>query len=256
METILKKTPIFAKLCIIKRTDSMSNVINIYCDESCHLENDKSPVMVLGSVWVTHNKIKTITSELRAIKEKHGFSRNFEFKWTQISPAKIDFYLDIVKYFFENPCLHFRAIVAYKKKMYYDKYDFEEMYYIIYYYLLVNIISKESTYNIYIDIKSKKRGGIKSCELHRVLSRKMHDFSFSKIIKRLQIIDSKESELLQLADLFSGALAYLNRKLPTDSAKGKVVKSIGSISGTNLKINTLPSEKKFNVLYWKGKDNV
>lgn len=234
----------------------MSNVINVYCDESCHLENDNSPVMVLGSIWAPHNKIKTITSDIRNIKEKHGFSRNFEFKWTQISPSKIKFYLDIVKYFFENPNLHFRAIVAYKQKLYYDKYDFEEMYYIIYYYLLVNIISKDTTFNIYIDIKSKKRGGIKSCELHRILSRKMHDFSFSQIIKRLQIIDSKESELLQLADLFSGALAYLNRDLPSNSAKGEVVKKISIISRTNLKINTLPSEKKFNVLYWKGKDNV
>lgn len=234
----------------------MNDVINIYCDESCHLENDESPVMVLGSVWVPYNQIKTITSDIRSIKEKHGFSRNFEFKWTQISPSKIDFYLDIVKYFFANPYLHFRAIVAYKQKIYYDKYDFEEMYYIIYYYLLVNIISNDAMYNIYIDIKSKKRGGIKSCELHRILSRKMHDFSFSKIIKRLQIIDSKESELLQLADLFSGALAYLNRRLPTSSAKGEIVKNIQTISGTNLEINTLPSEKKFNVFYWKGKDNV
>ena len=85
----------------------MSNVINIYCDESCHLEKDKSPVMVLGSVWAPHNKIKTITSEIRDRKEKHGFSRNFEFKWTQIYPAKMDFYLEAldrqVKKKNENP---------------------------------------------------------------------------------------------------------------------------------------------------------
>lgn len=234
----------------------MSNIINIYCDESCHLEKDDAPCMVLGSVWVPKNKVKTIVSDIRSIKEKHGFSRMFEFKWTQVSPAKENFYIDVVKYFFDNPDLHFRAILANKNKFTYDKYDFDQIYYIIYYYLLINIITNDSTYNIYIDIKSKKRGGVKSCELHRVLSRKLHDFSFSKIIKKLQIIDSKESELLQLADLLSGALGYLNRDLPMSSAKGDVIKTIGEISGSNLRLSTLPSEKKFNVLYWKGKDNV
>jgi len=29
----------------------MSQVFNVYCDESCHLENDKQKVMVLGAVW-------------------------------------------------------------------------------------------------------------------------------------------------------------------------------------------------------------
>jgi hypothetical protein len=28
----------------------MSEIYNIYCDESCHLEKDKIPVMVLGAV--------------------------------------------------------------------------------------------------------------------------------------------------------------------------------------------------------------
>ncbi len=29
----------------------MSQVFNIYCDESCHLEHDREKVMVLGAVW-------------------------------------------------------------------------------------------------------------------------------------------------------------------------------------------------------------
>jgi hypothetical protein len=29
----------------------MNKTYNIYCDESCHLENDKQEVMVLGAVW-------------------------------------------------------------------------------------------------------------------------------------------------------------------------------------------------------------
>ncbi|NHQ60865.1 DUF3800 domain-containing protein [Chlorobium sp. BLA1] len=29
----------------------MSEIFNIYCDESCHLENDRHKAMVLGAVW-------------------------------------------------------------------------------------------------------------------------------------------------------------------------------------------------------------
>ncbi len=229
---------------------------NVYCDESCHLKKSDSDIMVLGCVWLPNNKVKTVTSDLRAIKQKHGFTRGFEFKWTQISPAKVDFYKDVVKYFFENEDLHFRGIVANKSKFSYKKYNFDEIYYILYYYLLIYIISSDFQYNIYIDIKSKKRGGIKSCELHRVLSRRVHDFSFSKIIKKLQIIDSKESEILQLADLLSGALGYYNRNLPLDSAKGSVVEYLKKLAHSDLKITSLPLEKKMNIFYYSGKRDV
>lgn len=29
----------------------MNEFYNIYCDESCHLENDREPVMLVGAVW-------------------------------------------------------------------------------------------------------------------------------------------------------------------------------------------------------------
>ena len=33
---------------------------NIYCDESCHLQNDKSNVMVLGAIWCAKEKKQEI----------------------------------------------------------------------------------------------------------------------------------------------------------------------------------------------------
>ena len=29
----------------------MSTTYNVYCDESCHLENDGQKAMVLGAIW-------------------------------------------------------------------------------------------------------------------------------------------------------------------------------------------------------------
>ncbi len=30
----------------------MTELVNRYCDESCHLEHDQQKVMVLGAVWI------------------------------------------------------------------------------------------------------------------------------------------------------------------------------------------------------------
>ena len=55
---------------------------NVYCDESCHLENDGHKAMVLGAVWCPKDKRLEIAKRIREIKEKHGVGRHFEIKWT------------------------------------------------------------------------------------------------------------------------------------------------------------------------------
>ena len=46
--------------------------INIYCDESCHLEHDGIKPMLLGCVWCEEQKKDAIFMRLRAIKVKYG----------------------------------------------------------------------------------------------------------------------------------------------------------------------------------------
>ena len=100
------------------------NQINIYCDESCHLENDQQNSMFLGGVWCSKDKTKEILKRIKEYKIKHGLKNNFEIKWTKISPKKIDFYLDTVDYFFDDDDLHFRClIVPDKKKLNHDKFN-------------------------------------------------------------------------------------------------------------------------------------
>jgi hypothetical protein len=38
----------------------MSQVFNVYCDESCHLENDGQKAMLLGAVWCPPDKTREI----------------------------------------------------------------------------------------------------------------------------------------------------------------------------------------------------
>lgn len=46
----------------------VNKTFNIYCDESCHLENDKQRFMFLGSVCVGYNQIKGITNRIKDLK--------------------------------------------------------------------------------------------------------------------------------------------------------------------------------------------
>lgn len=43
----------------------MTRVFNVYCDESCHLENDRQKAMVLGAVWCPLEKTREIAVRIR-----------------------------------------------------------------------------------------------------------------------------------------------------------------------------------------------
>src|SRR5579864_5169764 len=89
----------------------MAELFNIYCDESCHLERDTYSVMVLGAVWCKAEQVREIGCRIRELKGKHDIGNSFEIKWTKVSPAKKDFYLDLVDYFFDDDDLHFRGLL-------------------------------------------------------------------------------------------------------------------------------------------------
>ena len=229
----------------------MSQVFNIYCDESCHLENDKQPVMVLGAVWCPTERSKEISRDLREIKTKHGLGIDFEIKWSKVSAAKTALYLDFINYFFDNEDLHFRALVADKTGLRHQAFGqtHDEWYYKMYFEMLKVIFSPDSKYRVYLDFKDT-RGSTKVSKLHDVLCNNMYDFSRS-IIERVQIIHSHESEIIQLVDLLTGAISYANRDLSANAGKVLLVNRIKERSCYSLTRTTLLRENKVNLLKWK-----
>ena len=74
----------------------MGEHINIYCDESCHLQNDKESVMVLGAVYCKASKKGDIFFRLAELKKKHNLIPKhiknprenrayYEIKWNKVS---------------------------------------------------------------------------------------------------------------------------------------------------------------------------
>lgn len=229
-------------------------MLYIYCDESCHLEKDLSDVMVLGGISVPEFKKREVFQDIREIKEKHNLSTWFEIKWSKVSYSKVDFYIDLVNYFFNNEHLGFRGIVMKgKKQLDHDRFGntFDDWYYKMYYYLLNPMIYPEGNYRIFIDIKDTN-GGKKVKSLHEVLSNSHYDFSHN-VIKDIKQIHSNESEVMQLCDLFIGSLSYYHRGLyhsGKNEGKRLLINNIIQNAGRGLDLNTPVRENKFNLFIW------
>ncbi len=232
------------------------NEINIYCDESCHLQNDRQKVMVWGGVICAKNKKDEIFRRIREIKRKYNLKSNFEIKWSKVSQTKLPFYLEIIDYFFDNSNLSFRGLFVPNKNIlkFNNSEDFDEFYYKMYYTMLKTIFKPYNLYNIYLDVKDTN-GSEKIEKLKYCLDKKLaQQYSFrGKIINKIQEVRSEQIELIQLTDLLIGAISYINRNLEESSAKKKLILRINE-RGYNLTKSTLLREEKFNLFRWHSGD--
>ena len=234
---------------------------NVYCDETCHLENDGINDMVLGAIWCPQDKLKDINQRIQRIKIRNGISPSAELKWTKISPAKTEVYKDLIDYFFDDDALHFRAIIVPDKSRlnhgaFHQTHD--DWYYKMYFDMLKVILSPEDRYEIYIDIKDT-HSYQKSQKLREVCSNSMYDFSQS-VIQRLQPVRSNEIQIMQMVDILIGAVGYQNRIFDKDfrksQAKLDLIELIKKRSGYSLTKTTLLREEKCNLFVWDARDTL
>ena len=196
----------------------MDKTFNIYCDESCHLENDHKNYMFLGSVSCAYPQVKRHTERIKELKNKHKF--NAEVKWSNVSMSKIEFYLDLVDYFFDTD-LWFRAVGIDKSLIQCnDENTFDDFYYKMYYQLLNYKIDTTDHYNVYLDIKDTL-SAIKVRNLKNILNIRYGVF------RNIQNMRSNESLLMQLADFFMGAISYnSNNAAKLNQAKTMIIERI------------------------------
>lgn len=234
-------------------------MINIYCDESCHLElsrtsEDKQKSMVIGGIKCDNEDIKEVVEDIKKIKEKHGIYKYNEIKWTKVANGKAEFYKDLIKYFFSQDKLEFRCIVFPDKARFdYSIHDHEDIYNIMYFFLLNKMIYNNQRYNIYVD-KKDTRGSSKFKRLREYLCKKHGDFRMDTI-EKIQIVDSRDLQLMQLADLLIGAISYyhrgLNNQNGSSNTKSELVNLIEDLSRINLGETTSLYNHKFNVFVWR-----
>lgn len=228
-------------------------IVNLYCDESCHLQNDGQIAMVLGALICPEARHKSIARKIKDLKQKHAISAAVEVKWGKVSPAKLPFYLELVDLFFATPELRFRALVVPdKSKLNHAAFNqtHDEFYYKLWYQTLVTLLSRSERFHVYLD-KKDTRSEVRARKLCEVLGNSRLDFK-GEIVARVQHVHSHEVPLFQLADLLIGAISYSNRGIATSAAKTAVVERIKSNSGLQLTHTTLLREEKLNLLIWRA----
>ena len=236
-------------------TQPSEREFNVYCDESCHLEHDKSKAMSLGAVWCPKDRVSEVNRRLVEIKERHGINKSAEVKWTKISPCNVSLYEDIVDYFFDDDDLHFRGLVVPDKGVL-DHERFNQShdlwYYKMYFTLLKTVFDRRSRFYVYIDIKDT-HSGENARKLAEICANDAYDFDH-EIVRRVQPIRSEEVQLMQLVDILTGAIAFRHNNIEirpgTSMAKVRITKRIASRAGLSLMKTTLLSEKKMNLLIW------
>lgn len=220
----------------------MSKTFNLYCDESCHLENDHKKYMVLGCVSIAYNQVKRHAERIRELKEKHNFYG--EIKWSGVSSSKYQFYKELIDYFFDTD-IRFRAIVVDKNRIKNNRFgqDYDTFYYKMYYQLLIHKKNSEYAYNVYLDIKDTLSAE-KVNRLKEILNVKFGVF------RNVQNIQSKESVIMQLADLLIGALSYeLNNESKKVNAKVQLIERLKNHSKQKFFVSSHYKELKFNLFH-------
>lgn len=222
--------------------------INMYCDESSHLNYKDENVMGFACVTCDISKLKEINNNIREIKSNFKIPIRQELKWSKISPSNVYLYKSILNNFFVDDDISFRClIIKNKNKLTFTRknnpFDF---YYKMMYTMIIKILNPVNEYNIYLDIKdtnSAKR--IKSLESY--LNNTKLDFNLRNTVLKVQTIRSYESNLLQLADILLGALIYTHKGEFKSKAKNEIVEYIKYKSNKQLLKSTLISEQKFNI---------
>ena len=205
----------------------ISKTFNLYCDESCHLENDHKPFMFLGSVSSAYNQVKLHTQYIQELKAKYNFYA--EIKWTSVSQSKLRFYSELMDYFFATD-LMFRAIGIEKVNIKNDVFgqSYDDFYYKMYYQLLNHEINSCYKYNVYLDIKDTL-SAFKVRKLKEILNTKYGVF------RNIQYIRSNESLIMQLTDFLMGAISYYkNNPDKKNMAKMHLIDKLKKKSGCDL----------------------
>ncbi len=232
----------------------MKEHINIYSDESRHTSG--GDFMVIGAISCKREDKRDIVHKIHTLKKK--YNTQGEFGWKRISPNKKEFYFDLIDLFLENN-LGFRAIVVEKNLIdnkTYNNGDKELGFYKFYYLMLIEALKPEYIYHIYMDWQQNK-------EQHRFhvlkfyLSKKL---SGKAKISCLEPVTSTNQPLIELTDLFIGAIGYQYDKRKESAVKVEfctmLAKKLHARNSNYFKFSRLDTftkrnEEKFNIFKWK-----
>lgn len=221
-------------------------VFKIFCDESCHMQHDGADIMVLGAIHCSAEKAERLNRHIKWLRHQHNYQT--ELKWTKLVAKQWPFYQALMDLFLSDPEVWFKATVVQRKSTL-DHSRFNDgshntFYYKMFYYTLRDFLDVQNEYRVYLDYMDTM-GGEKTRKLCKVLTGEGR----SQLKISATIVQSYESQLIQLCDLLIGAIGYRNRSdiEHTSVIKNRIVEYLEFRLGYQLDYSTQPWERQFNI---------
>lgn len=225
-----------------------ARTFSIFCDESWRMTGGGNWFVALGATVCDTACVRSYAGSARRLKARHGFRAGFETGWTKISPAKAVFYRETIDMFLHRDNLRFVGLIgASGRNPEEDERDprrgsREELDRR----LLGAVLQGPHRYRIYTGV-TDTRGGARLRRLRETVDA-LPPGAGRPRVERVQQIRAGESELLQLTDLLTGALAYANRGLGGNAGKAAIVARLRERFGQDAPGDSFaPQDPKFHV---------
>lgn len=225
--------------------------INVYCDESRHTSDSLDRYMVIGAISCPRLHKREVVHRIHLLKKR--FNAQGEFGWKRLSPNRKSFYIALIDEFSRDENLSFRCLVVDRRKLNHELYsggDTELGFYKMYFQMLVHWLKPGCKYFVYLDWQQNK-DQYRFAELRHVLEKKL---TGRAKIACLEAVTSHKQPLIELTDLFIGAVGYDWNERDSSQTKLDFCQHLAtSVQFQNLKISTSLSSQKFNIFHFQAK---
>lgn len=233
---------------------------HISCDES---GTGGQQYYGFGSLWMRWQRRGDFAEDIRKLRERHNYP--FEIKW-QKAHDKIyhDFYRELIEYFFKTRWLAFHCIVikksVVKKEFHGGDYDLARRKHFTKF-ISTKISScikahphRDCQFKVYVDpIASRYKKADEA--VHKIANNQLQqEIMESAPIESVMTKDSKDVQQIQLCDLLLGAVMEAWQNNSSNERKKQILGYIAEHLGwDDLRADTYPIERKFNVWYFHDK---
>jgi hypothetical protein len=223
----------------------------VYCDES-RTELFKHPLdgenyVVIGGIWIKAEQREAHKAAIKTIRVDHDLYA--EFKWNKVSSARVAFYRDLVRMFFEKE-IRFRALLLRADELdavRFHQADNELMFYKFYYQLLHHWIVDFHNYRIFLDTKTNRLP-----DRVKTLGSCLSSSNLTSSLE-VQALPSDEVDLIQLADVLIGLVSYKFHRFQSSPAKLEVIQEAEGRLGRAI-TSTSRNESKFNIFRFRPRE--
>lgn len=232
--------------------------LHIYCDES---RQTADRYMVIGGIIAPRENETLFAEAMKLFRQ--GQNMHAELKWTKVSDQKLAEYKALIDLFFSfNRAFYFKAIVVDTQEIdhrRYNKGDAELGFYKLMYQFLLHSFGSELRQGdhciIYLDQRTTSR--YKLSTLCAVLNNGLHKKYRYLVspVRNIQAVNSKDSDLIQVADILMGAIGYemngAHTRTGAKRAKVLLAEYVARKAGLlNLQQPTPRSHKQFSIWHF------